>query len=166
MSVFVLSSFSIFSLAHADGDVPRFLEVSSKIYRSGRPEDKKAMKWLVDNYDIKTIIDLEDNESAVKQEKNWAKDLKIEFKNFPMSASKDPKDEDVDAIMDLLADSSNFPILVHCKHGRDRTGMIIGIHRVENENWDSHKSYDEMLELGFRNIFYKLDRYYKNRTNY
>lgn len=29
-------------------------------------------------------------------------------------------------ILEPLTDKSNLPVLIHCKHGKDRTGVAIG----------------------------------------
>lgn len=34
--------------------------------------------------------------------------------------------------------------LVHCTHGQDRTGYVIGRHRVQHEGWSKARAYDEM----------------------
>lgn len=146
-----------------EAEVPRFREVSSGIYRSGRP-NKEGLEWLKEDYNLKTIINLENKEFYVEREGEWAEELGIEYNSIPMSASETPKDRDVNEALALLADPSKHPILVHCYHGQDRTGLIIGLHRVEEESWDAETAYEEMKDLGFRTWLYRLDRYYKKRT--
>ncbi len=38
---------------------------------------------------------------------------------------------------------------VHCEHGQDRTGLIIGAYRVKVEHWTKEQAYQEMLRFGF-----------------
>ena len=125
---------SLLVLSFSQATPPRFLKVTEGVYRSGRPE-KYDLKMLKDNYGIKTIIDLEDINFTIKNEKEWAKEFNLNFYSYPMSASKTPKDERVNAALANMSDPELQPVLVHCKRGRDRTGLIIGLFRVEKQHW-------------------------------
>ena len=39
--------------------------------------------------------------------------------------------------------------LVHCTHGQDRTGYLIGRYRVNTDGWSKEDAYLEMLRFGF-----------------
>lgn len=39
--------------------------------------------------------------------------------------------------------------LVHCTHGQDRTGYVVGRHRVTDDGWTLHRAYSEMIEHNF-----------------
>lgn len=151
------------ALAFAEAEVPRFLEVSPGIYRSGRP-NKEGLEWLKKDYKIKTIINLENKDYAIKREREWADDLDISYYSIPMSASEHPRDRTVNKALELLADTSKHPILIHCYHGQDRTGLVVGLHRVEAEGWQADDAYEEMKEIGFRTFLWRLDSYFKKRT--
>jgi tyrosine-protein phosphatase SIW14 len=144
-------------------DLPAFHEVNRNILRSGRPTEK-GLKSLQSSHGIKTIINLEDSASNVKKEAGWAKNLGIDYLSYPTDSWSRPDDQKVNEILALLQDQSRYPILIHCKHGEDRTGMMIGLHRVEAEGWTAQAGYDEMLELGFHKMLRELNNYYKERT--
>ena len=40
-------------------------------------------------------------------------------------------------------------VLVHCTHGHDRTGYLVGRHQVLSGTLSKDKAYQEMLERGF-----------------
>lgn len=147
----------------AADDLPAFREVGPGVLRSGRPTEK-GLKDLKTKYGLKTIINLEDSASNVKKESGWAKNLGIEYNSFPTSSWSRPDDAKVNQILELLRDQTRYPILIHCKHGEDRTGMMIGLHRVETESWTAQAAYDEMLKLGFHKSLRELDNYFKERT--
>ena len=41
------------------------------------------------------------------------------------------------------------PVLVHCRHGSDRTGAVIAAYRIIFNNWQKEKAIDEMKNGGF-----------------
>jgi len=38
---------------------------------------------------------------------------------------------------------------VHCQHGKDRTGLVVGAYRVKVEHWTRMAAYEEMKAHGF-----------------
>lgn len=51
---------------------------------------------------------------------------------------------------------SNGKVLVHCAHGSDRTGCMIGIWRVTQEGWNYDEAYKEMRKYWFTPKFVNL----------
>ena len=153
---------SIFSLSALAALPERFFEVSPGIYRSAQPQvdDMQDLKEL----GIKTILTLSDDMAAVTAERRAARALGIVFISHPMDGFWAPEDSHVDATLAVLKDTNNYPILVHCKHGQDRTGVIIGLHRVLAEGWQPEHAYEEMLDRGFHRILIFLKGYFKDRV--
>ncbi|MGZ3698399.1 MAG: tyrosine-protein phosphatase [Bdellovibrionota bacterium] len=106
--------------------VANFRVVDPGIYRSARP-DEAALAAMVNQLELKTDLDLENADDDVAQESVVAAALGIRFISKPMSAVFEPKDQEIDEILAILADPANYPILVHCQHGQDRTGLVIGL---------------------------------------
>lgn len=52
-------------------------------------------------------------------------------------------------IIEILQDPKSYPLYIHCRHGRDRTGLVVALYRVIVENVDPEVAYAEMLENGF-----------------
>lgn len=146
-------------------DLPRLREVEEGVWRSGRPTEKGLVQ-LQQNVGLRTIINIDDSASAGKKEEAWANKLGITYYSMPMSAFSRPNDAQVDQILALLNDQSLYPILIHCKHGEDRTGMMVGLRRVFYSLWTPKDAYKEMLDLGFHTILFNLDKYFKDRTGY
>jgi protein tyrosine/serine phosphatase len=149
--------------ASAADDLPNFREVNALILRSGRPTEK-GLTDLRNQRGLKTIINLEDSNSNVTKEAAWAQKLGIDYRSYPTASFSRPDDAKVAEILDLLNDQTRYPILIHCKHGEDRTGLMIGLHRVFTDQWTPKAAYQEMLDLGFHTILVSLDRYYKDKT--
>ncbi|MEO6568491.1 MAG: hypothetical protein ABIO94_06975, partial [Opitutaceae bacterium] len=47
---------------------------------------------------------------------------------------------------------------VHCEHGEDRTGLVVGAYRVMIEHWTKHAAYQEMKAHGFHPLLLGLYR--------
>jgi protein tyrosine/serine phosphatase len=143
-------------------DLPNYMVVNQQISRSGRPTFT-GLKMLKD-MGIKTIIDIENNDQVISREKSAAQKMGFRFFSSPMDWESRPNDRQVQRILEALQDKSLQPILLHCMHGRDRTGLIIGLYRVFVDKWQPKKAYEEMLADGFNPELTYLDRYFKEKT--
>lgn len=145
--------------------IPNFQSVTDQIVRGGRPGSGDLAN-LQNRIGVRTVINLENKQPIIDQERMTATQLGINFYSSPMSAAARPTDRQVDEILSMLKDPNNFPIFIHCHHGQDRTGMVIGIYRVEVQGWAPAKAYQEMLDLGFHPTISTLDQYFRDRTGY
>jgi len=66
-----------------------------------------------------------------------------------MLASKCNEDKIVLALQ--LIQNRHGSIIIHCKHGADRTGLIIALYRIIFQGWDKKSAIDE-LENGNYNF--------------
>jgi protein tyrosine/serine phosphatase len=151
--------------------IPNFAMVSAGLYRGGHPDDD-GLAYL-QQIGVKTIVDLEIGDFIeawpwdITHERKSADALGFDFVRQPMSAfTPFVSDEEMDATLAILADSSRQPIFVHCKHGQDRTGLVIGLERVFNEGWAPADAYQEMLDYGFHTAFVGLNHYFEEKTGY
>jgi len=60
-----------------------------------------------------------------------------------------PEDEDVVKFLRIATTPAMQPVLVHCQHGSDRSGMMVAIYRVAFEGWTKAQATDEMINGGF-----------------
>jgi tyrosine-protein phosphatase SIW14 len=69
---------------------------------------------------------------------------------------------DVEIIESLrILRNSPKPIVVHCLHGADRTGVVIAMYRIIFENWTREQALDELQNGG-----YGFHEQYTNITGY
>lgn len=151
---------------------PNFQKVRDGLYRGGHP-DAGQLAYLK-SIGVKTIIDLEVADFI----EAWPWDISAEERNAkgfrfirePMSAFEPAVsqrfDDRIDEILSILADPSNGPVYVHCKHGQDRTGLVIGLERVLGEHWAPADAYAEMLAIGFHPAFLGLNHYFEEKTGF
>lgn len=145
--------------------IPNFHTVTSSIDRGARPS-AKGIKWLAHTH-VATDIDLENDESAISDERKMAKDEGIRFLSFPMDSGETPSDETVNEALSAIASSANEPVFVHCHHGEDRTGLIIGLYRIRHEGWTAKQAYSEMLKYGFSaSAHAELLKYFEKVTGF
>jgi tyrosine-protein phosphatase SIW14 len=158
--------------APAEGDAtgdeqnlaPAIELVEPGLYRGHRPDT--ATLQQLKSLGVKTILDLEDTQSAIKPESATARSLGMTFISEPMSGFWAPNDAEVDQIEAIMADKSRRPLFVHCQHGEDRTGLIVGLYRVQTEHWTPAAAYREMLAKGFHKILVFLNHYYEEKTGF
>jgi tyrosine-protein phosphatase SIW14 len=55
----------------------------------------------------------------------------------------------IDRFLDLLDDPSAYPVLIHCRAGLHRTGVLTAVYRMEYEGWDVRAALAELKANGF-----------------
>lgn len=133
--------------------------VNEEIYRSEQPESSsnEELKKL----GIKTILNLRDDKSDslifLNSDFNLI-NVKMDARRF--------KSKDVIKALEALK-SAPKPILIHCKHGSDRTGLIVALYRITEENWPKEKAIFEMKRggFGFHDKYQNIPRYIKRTNN-
>ena len=155
--------------------LPNFSKVRPGLYRGGRP-DAAGLDTLK-SLGVERIVDLEVADFieatpwSISAELDAADARGMTELRYPMSAFEPAVSSTFDhAMMDLQAvlatATPEHPIYVHCRHGQDRTGLVIGLERVEHEGWTPADAHDEMLRLGFHPYFLGLDAYFERRTGF
>jgi protein tyrosine/serine phosphatase len=162
VSVFFLI-FTALSFASSNSLPEKFFEVVPGLYRSAQPQEED-FSGLVESAGIKSIVNLNNDESWMELEREITANLGITLFEHPMSGFWSPTDEQVDTTLMALNNPQSYPVLLHCLHGEDRTGLIIGLYRVIFQNWSPQAAYQEMLDRGFHPILLGLDAYFWDRT--
>jgi protein tyrosine/serine phosphatase len=138
-------------------DLPNFHEVHPFLYRSGEPTRAGLSK--LKEMGFSTLIDLRAPSEQKFDEKKAASELGLKYIRLVMTSAA-PTKEQVDTtlaeIKKAQTDPTNGKVLVHCAHGSDRTGCMIGIWRVTQENWNYDDTYKEMRKYWFTPKFVKL----------
>ena len=127
----------------------RFTEISKdKVYSSGVIPPEKIEKF-VDKNKIKTIIDLragwiqDELNPAVEGEINEEHEAveKIEgVKHINIPSLQIPGDSTVNKFLEVMQDSSNYPVLIHCYHGTGRAVLFSALYRMEFEDYSAEEA--------------------------
>lgn len=129
-----------------------FHEVIRGVYRSGLIPEEAAP--LLKELGIKTVLSFDNNRKRAEREKERLERLGINVILIPWSGWDEPEDEAIAHILRLMESHELRPILVHCKQGQERTGVVVACWRMAQEKWSADEAYREMKTYGFRSFRY------------
>jgi tyrosine-protein phosphatase SIW14 len=116
-------------------------QLDEKMFRASQP-DRKGFEEAI-KFGIKNVLNLRDNHSDDYETKG----LKIKLYRVEMEAD-DILDEDLITALKIIKNSDG-PILIHCWHGSDRTGLLCAMYRIIFQNWSKKEATDELVNGGF-----------------
>jgi protein-tyrosine phosphatase len=134
---------------NTEGHVAR---VCAGIYRGARLANLDELESLK----VRTILNLEKDTDAVRQEKAGAARLGMEVINIPMSEVTRPRLADLVRAVKIMEDPRFQPVYVHCLHGRDRTGLTVAAYRILHDGWSVERADREAIDHGHAWWFYNL----------
>jgi protein tyrosine/serine phosphatase len=134
--------------------LPNLFRVTPTLYRSAQPSLPGFRN--LDQVGIRTVINLRGGEDDGRA----ALALGFRLESVPLSAARVRHESNVQ-ILRLLGQTEQGPILVHCQHGADRTGMICALYRMVYQGWDRARAIEEMRKggYGFHPIWHGLVDY-------
>jgi protein tyrosine/serine phosphatase len=145
--VFALSAAAPPTSCHAE--IVRFMELEpGKLFRGGQPETLDDYLKL-EAHGIRTIINMKTSEVEIEIERQLAEAFGMKMISRPINSFWGPTDKTVSEIQSMMMDPSLQPVFIHCRHGKDRTGLMAGVYRVEQQGWTPGAAHTEMRSLGF-----------------
>jgi len=73
----------------------------------------------------------------------------IRHEHWPFSDAAAPPAAVFERFLELVGDSANRPVLVHCEQGFHRTGLLCAAYRIGLCGWSLERAIDEMARFGF-----------------
>lgn len=121
-------------------ELENFYRVDEGVYRAEQPdaEDLTALSVL----GIKEILNLREYHSDDEAE---AQQFSVHY--VPMAAGSVTEEQLLEALRKIK--NRKAPLLIHCWHGSDRTGVTVAAYRVVFQNWPKQRAIDEMLNGGY-----------------
>lgn len=104
---------------------------------------------------VRTVINLRPSDS----EKKAVEAAGMRSIEVSMEMLRDGLKEKVDKVVALMADPANQPLFVHCRHGRDRTGIVVAAYRMRVEGWSLAEAEAEMQAFGFNDVWVNFKRF-------
>lgn len=126
--------------------IHRFLQVNDHIYRGAQPTSQ-GMRTLAKR-GVRAIVDLREYGEGAELEKKEAESLGIRFYSVPMPPLSAPPEDAVSKVLGLLDDPQNWPVFIHCQHGKDRTGTVVACYRMRHDHWPNRRALVEAEDHG------------------
>lgn len=149
--------------ADAEAKIQRFIKVDDGFYRGSQPENEADYEQLK-KLGVRTLVNLRTSDDNIEREARLAARFGLKLVSVPLSAITPPSDRDINQVLADVRDPSLKPVFLHCRHGKDRTGLIVGLYRVLFEGWGRRKAHEEMKAVGFSSWLLGLEKYFWSRT--
>jgi uncharacterized protein (TIGR01244 family) len=156
--VMALLSALAFSQAEPNySELPNFHKVSDKLFRGAQPR-KDGLKRLA-SLGVKTILNLRGEDEISAAEQQEAKALGLNYYALPMAGLSRPTDEQVAQALAIINNADNGVVFVHCKHGADRTGVVVACYRMSQESRTVEQAQSEAQKYGMSWVQFGMKRY-------
>ncbi|MFJ3470780.1 dual specificity protein phosphatase family protein [Pseudomonas sp. NPDC090201] len=116
--------------------------ITPTLYRSRQP-DADAQP-LLKQLGIMTVVNF-----IKESDSKWLADPAVTQVQIPLQTVHI---DDADVIKSLHAIETaqqRGPVLMHCKHGQDRTGLIAAMYRIVVQGWTKEQAVEEMTHGGY-----------------
>jgi protein tyrosine/serine phosphatase len=127
--------------------------VTPDIYRGSQPA--KSGYDTLKKMGIRTVINLRTSMS----EKKDVESAGMRSIEIPLGTFNNGEREKVDRLVALLADPAIRPVFVHCRQGRDRTGIVVAAYRMKVQGWPLAAAEAEMDSFEFNDVWVNLRRF-------
>ncbi len=133
--------------------------IPGKVFRGAQPtpEGYEQLRKL----GVKTIVNLRlrhDEAAAVTS-------VGLEAVSVPLQAdvrgSTPPTRDEIARFLAVVLDPAKQPVYFHCAHGKDRTGTMCAILRMEVQGWTNADVFREMQFFGFNRVWADLEEFVK-----
>jgi protein tyrosine phosphatase (PTP) superfamily phosphohydrolase (DUF442 family) len=133
--------------------LPNLHLVAPGVYRSAQPEatSQQGLAQL----GIRTVLSLR----AGQDDRELRGSEGLELLRLPLRTWA-VDENDILTALRIMTDTQRQPLLVHCKHGADRTGLMIAAYRVVVQDWSKADALAEMKRggYGFHPLWRNLER--------
>ena len=122
-------------------NLTNFFQIDAKVYRSAQP-DAKGFQEL-QKRGIRNVLSFRDQHS----DSNGARGTSLKLFRIQMESGEIRTSQVVEALR--IIKNADGPVLVHCWHGADRTGLISAMYRIVFQGWTKQDAVDELMHGGF-----------------
>ena len=131
-------------------------KIDEGVYRAEQPGDKEFKE--LEKFGIKEVLNLRYWHSDNKE----AAGTDLILHHVRMNAH-DINNKDIINALRIIKNRKG-PIVYHCKHGSDRTGVITAMYRIIFQNWTKEDAINEMKSggYGFHRIYFNIPSYIQN----
>ncbi len=116
-----------FTLPPEQRDLPNFARVDRKLFRGGQPSPEGFRKLKA--MGVTTIVNLRLEDPSEEQ---TVKELGMRYHRIPLPDTVPPTREQVEEFLSILRSPDSGKVYVHCAAGKNRTGAMVAVWRIEN----------------------------------
>ncbi|MEM7048154.1 MAG: dual specificity protein phosphatase family protein [Acidobacteriota bacterium] len=133
---------------------PNLHRVSATLYRSAQPSAEGMAN--LENLGVATVVNLR----SFSSDRDELEGTGLAYEHIYMKAWH-PERKEVVRFLRIVTNARRTPVLVHCKHGADRTGTMVALYRIVVEGWSKEEALKEMTTggFGFHRIWSNLPRW-------
>lgn len=124
------------------GDQYNLYQMTPTLYRSARPDGNAGP--LLEKLKIGTVINFLPESDA-----DWLKAPDIRQVQLSYRTNHVDDSDVLAALRAIQTAEASGPVLMHCKHGSDRTGLMAAMYRVVVQGWSKEEALNEMTLGGF-----------------
>jgi len=136
------------------------------LYRSGQLP-LEGLQSIIHDHHIKTLVTLRSGQRPGEPapdlaEEEFCKKLGMNHFRLPSQGwlapdGSVPNEVNVVRFRQIMNDTANYPVLVHCLAGKHRTGAMCAVFRMEHDHWSNAQAIDELRLYGYDNVLEHLD---------
>lgn len=124
---------------------------AGRLYRSGELSPNE-LRHVARTYQLRTVISLLDPSVPESQaERATADALGLKWVNIPLRGDGSSTADERERLRAALYGEAG-PTLVHCAAGANRTGLAVGLWRIERDRWDYERTLAELRAYGFDDL--------------
>lgn len=138
--------------------------VPGKLYRCGQLT-VEGFRDAVERYGIKSVVNLQDefpdprirnsySDKGTTGEQEMCRELGVRYFHVkpdlvPPTTPGPHRPRAVDDMLAIYDRGELYPMLIHCKAGLHRTGVLLAVYRMEYQNWPREEAFRELKAHGF-----------------
>lgn len=159
--VLVLAGCSTSAIA-VEHDILNFKPVPDApgVYRGGQPKSQAGWVYL-QSIGVSNVVKLNPKSEASD---DAARALGMTVNYFPINKPHQllvkPDRQSVSNAVAAIKPGT----YIHCEHGQDRTGLIVGCKRVWQDGWSKTNAWSEMIADGFHPALHGLREFWKDEV--
>jgi protein tyrosine/serine phosphatase len=135
---------------------PNLHQVEKNFFRSAQP-NATGFKGLSTTHGVRTVVSLR----AFNSDEALARGLDLKLVRIRINTWNIEREDVVAALQNLRRGSRDAPVLLHCQHGADRTGMVTALYRILYQGWTKIAVLDEMQNgmFGYHAVWGNIPRF-------
>lgn len=129
--------------------------LNSKLYRGAQPTDIGFT--TLSKMGVRTVVNLRDDAKPREQAAVEAHGMRyVSLGLSANDAGKPSAERKLRSFLAIMDDPANQPVFVHCREGKDRTGLFVAVYRMVDESASREAAVRELAQYGHDRVPIKL----------